>query len=155
MTSHLVTQEVFTSLTSAMTSKDRSRTQLTDSVLSGKKKLHVVQLNTARFLCGVARGLPRFWIRYPKHFTLAVMGAMMDVLDVNPAVTKVSFKRRLQPTDSTRQHIPPYLQPIKNGGIPPWHLLAFVDPECQWLKAWVHSHHGRSAFISLLNCRKE
>merc|ERR1711963_170993 len=57
----------------------------------------------------------------------------MDVLDVNPAVTK----------------------PIKNGGIPPWHLLAFVDPECQWLKAWVHSHHGRSAFISLLNCRKE
>ena len=93
VTSHLVTQEVFTSLTSAMTSssKDRSRTPLTDSVLSGKKKLHVVQLNTARFLCGVARGLPRFWIRYPKHFTLAVMGAMMDVLDVNPAVTKVSF----------------------------------------------------------------
>ena len=54
-----------------------------DSILCGKKKLHLVQLNVFRFLVGVARNLPKFWLRYPKHFIVTVMEAMIEVMSLN------------------------------------------------------------------------
>merc|ERR1719195_1217011 len=45
-------------------------------------------------------------------------------------------------------------KPGKNSGLPPWHILAFVDPTLKWLRSWLHSHHSRSIFFKLVTQRR-
>ena len=131
-TSHYVIREIFTCVTASLASffRDRTRSHLwpTADVLSSRKKIHLVHLNVVRFLTLMARDVPKYWMRFPRQFAEAVANAMVEIMALN-----VSSKTAAKPVLS------------------PSHLLAFIDPNVNWLRSWLHSHYGRSVFFSAID----